>query len=161
QVLSDQKEKEVELTIAQPPPRPSAAYLGIQGEDAADEKGVRLIEVTAGGPAEKAGLKTGDGIRKLDGKPVATYRGLLECARMAKVGDKVKLEITRAEETKTLEVTFAQRPGFGPGGVFGPGGPSATRPWRAFYGGQRENAQKQQGPDSFQYGGVYKSTDGG
>jgi hypothetical protein len=58
-------------------------------------------------------------------------------------------------------LTFAKRPAVGPGSVFGPGGPSPTRPWRAFYGGQRENAQKQQGPDSFQYGGVYKSTDGG
>ena len=32
---------------------------------------------------------------------------------------------------------------------------------RTYYGGQKENVQDQQGPDSFQYGGIYKSTDGG
>ncbi len=39
--------------------------------------------------------------------------------------------------------------------------PNKNRPWGFWYGGQRENAQEQQGPDSFEYGGVYKSTDGG
>jgi photosystem II stability/assembly factor-like uncharacterized protein len=161
QVVSDKKEKDVELTLVQRPLPPSPVYLGIRGEDAADEKGARLVDVPAGGPAEKAGLKAGDIIRKLGDKPVASYRMLLELTQTGKVGEKVKVEISRAEETKTVELTYAARPGFPGGGVFGPGGPSATRPWRAFYGGQRENAQKQQGPDSFQYGGVYKSADGG
>ena len=35
------------------------------------------------------------------------------------------------------------------------------RPYSGFLGGQKENVQDQQGPESFQYGGVYKSTDGG
>src|SRR5439155_9746324 len=56
---------------------------------------------------------------------------------------------------------FTPRQTGGPGGGFGPGGGSRTRPFGAYYAGQRENVQNQQGPDGFQYGGVYKSTDGG
>src|SRR5262249_14612142 len=37
----------------------------------------------------------------------------------------------------------------------------AARPFGASLGGQTENAQDRQGPDAFQTGGVYKSTDGG
>ncbi|MFM8272553.1 MAG: hypothetical protein ACKODX_09495, partial [Gemmata sp.] len=47
------------------------------------------------------------------------------------------------------------------GGFGGPGGATVTRPFGANYGGQAANVQEQQGPDGFQYGGVYKSTDGG
>ncbi|HMP18538.1 MAG TPA: hypothetical protein PKD72_16045, partial [Gemmatales bacterium] len=43
----------------------------------------------------------------------------------------------------------------------GPGGPTRNRPYAAYYGGQRENIQDRQGPDGHEYGGVYKSTDGG
>ena len=50
--------------------------------------------------------------------------------------------------------------GGGGGGVFGPGGATSTRPFAANYGGQRENVADQ-GPDSHEFGGVYKSTDGG
>jgi photosystem II stability/assembly factor-like uncharacterized protein len=53
-------------------------------------------------------------------------------------------------------VTLEQRPG--PGGVR-PRTP--TRPYGTFPSGQRENVQDQQGPDGWQTGGVYKSTDGG
>src|SRR5437667_55284 len=40
-------------------------------------------------------------------------------------------------------------------------GPPADRPYGAVLGGQPENIQDRQGHDGFQYGGVYKSTDGG
>src|SRR5262249_35196071 len=42
-----------------------------------------------------------------------------------------------------------------------PGQPNPKRPYSFWYGGQRENVQNQQGSDGVQYGGVYKSTDGG
>jgi photosystem II stability/assembly factor-like uncharacterized protein len=43
----------------------------------------------------------------------------------------------------------------------GGGGGDPKHPYAATLGGQVENAQDKQGPDSFQYGGIYKSTDGG
>src|SRR5262249_33881130 len=44
---------------------------------------------------------------------------------------------------------------------FGPGGATPTRPHHFMYGGQQANVQNQQGPNGFEYGGVYKSTDAG
>jgi photosystem II stability/assembly factor-like uncharacterized protein len=40
-------------------------------------------------------------------------------------------------------------------------GPEADRPYGAALGGQPENIQNRQGKDGSQYGGIYKSTDGG
>src|SRR5205814_2833603 len=51
--------------------------------------------------------------------------------------------------------------GGGGGGFGGTGGASATRPYGANYGGQAPNIQENQGPNNFEYGGVFKSTDGG
>jgi photosystem II stability/assembly factor-like uncharacterized protein len=136
---------------------PNAAYVGLQGEDAGNDKGARLREIVPDGPADKAGLKAGDVIAALGDKPVKTYGDLMTILGGARVGDKIKVQLTRGDDKKTVELTVAARPG----GGFGPGGATATRPYRAYYGGQRENVQDQQGPNSFEYGGVYKSIDGG
>jgi photosystem II stability/assembly factor-like uncharacterized protein len=40
-------------------------------------------------------------------------------------------------------------------------GPSPRRPWSFWYSGQRENVQDRQGKDGQEYGGVYRSADGG
>src|SRR5207245_8208681 len=47
---------------------------------------------------------------------------------------------------------------FGQGALFGF---NPNRPNAAQYGGQRENVQETQGPNSHEFGGVYKSTDAG
>ena len=80
-----------------------------------------------------------------------------------KPGDKVKLQVLRGDKASTVELTYGERPApkGGGGGFGGPGGATVTRPFGANYGGQAANVQEQQGPDGFQYGGVYKSTDGG
>jgi photosystem II stability/assembly factor-like uncharacterized protein len=140
-------------------------YLGIAGEDA--EKGVRITRLMEGGPAAAAGLKNGDIVESIGGKEVKDYNQLLDEVRGHKPGDKVKFEIRRDEKRQELEVTLAERPaggrgarGGGPMGE-GPGGPSKTRPSGYMYAGQMENVQDEQGPNSFEYGGIYKSTDGG
>jgi photosystem II stability/assembly factor-like uncharacterized protein len=134
------------------------AYLGLQGEDAGDDKGAKLEEVTADGPAARAGLKAGDVIRKVGDKEVKNYEGLLEVARAARPGDKVKVEVVRGKDPMTLELTYGERPGRGAGG---PGTRSANRPNGATYAGQAANVQDDQGAGGHEYGGVYKSTDAG
>src|SRR5437667_427508 len=62
------------------------------------------------------------------------------------------------EVTVTLEARQTQAGG---GGGRGGRGPTASRPYSSGLGGQIQNAQNQQGPDGFQTGGVFKSTDGG
>ncbi|MCU0717257.1 MAG: PDZ domain-containing protein, partial [Pirellula sp.] len=147
--------KELELVledrpapVGAPAPQPtSRVYLGIQGQTAS-AGGAQLTEITKDGPAEKAGLVKGDVIKSLNGKPVESYRAVTEMLRDAKVGDKVKLQVARATEVKEFEIELVDRPG-------------PTRPYSANLGGQAANVQDQQGAKGFEYGGVYKSTDGG
>jgi photosystem II stability/assembly factor-like uncharacterized protein len=126
------------------------AYLGVEGEDAPG--GARLVRVDPDGPAGAAGLTRDDLIVAIDDKPIRSYRALSEVLRSHKAGDKVKVGVRRGQDTRTLDLTFGSRTGTPPGGPL----PFSTR-----LGGQQENIQDRQGPDGFQYGGVFKSTDGG
>jgi photosystem II stability/assembly factor-like uncharacterized protein len=139
-------------------------YMGFQGEDA--EPGVKVTVVVENGPSAKAGLQIGDVIQALDKKAIEGYDAFVDDIRNRAAGDKIVLKVKRDETTKDVEVTLGQRPGAGGGGGgggggFGPGGAKKGRPYHAYYGGQKENVQDQQGPDGFEYGGVYKSNDGG
>src|SRR4029079_4370716 len=159
---------------AAPTIQPPAVYIGIVGENAEDE-GARVREVLKDSPAEKAGIKVGDVITGIEGRDIVGYNQILFRIREKKAGDKIKLKVKRGGETKEIEVTLAARPmgvtseipqtAGGPGGAAagfgGPGGPTRTRPYAAYYGGQRENIQERQGPNGHEYGGIYKSTDGG
>jgi photosystem II stability/assembly factor-like uncharacterized protein len=136
-------------------------YLGVIGEDV--EKGAKLVTVTDEGPAQKAGLQAGDIIQEVDKKAVKSYGDLLDIVREHKPGDNLMLKVLRDEKVKDIKLTLGERTGgrFGGGGFGGPGGAKKNRPWHAYYGGQKENIQDEQGPNSHEYGGIYKSTDGG
>jgi photosystem II stability/assembly factor-like uncharacterized protein len=142
----------------------SNAYMGLIGEDAGEDAGAKITRVVPNGPAETAGVKVEDVVTKMGAKEIRTYEEMLAVANGAKASDKVKLEVKRGDKAVSLELTYGERPagkGPGGGGFGGPGGATATRPYGANYGGQAANVQDQQGPDSHQYGGLYKSTDGG
>jgi photosystem II stability/assembly factor-like uncharacterized protein len=145
-------------TPPKPGTTPGSGYLGLTGEDA--EAGVKVAQVVPSGPAQKAGLQPGDIVLTLEKNPVPTYNRLVELLRSRKSGEKINLRITRGRETKEISVTLGTRPApeSQPTPLFGA---TSKRPYTYMYSGQRENAQDQQGPDSFQYGGIYRSTDGG
>jgi photosystem II stability/assembly factor-like uncharacterized protein len=160
------------------PPKKAAiasnADMGLRAEDAGEDAGAKVLRVFPDGAADKAGIREEDVITKAADKNIKSNPDLLEFLREAKVGDKIKVEVKRGEKTETVEVTLAERTqgkgGFGGGGgggagggggFGGPGGPSATRPYAANYGGQAANVQDRQGPNSHEYGGVYRSADGG
>lgn len=69
------------------------------------------VEVLKDSPADKAGLKTGDRIKKLDGKEAATGAILLEELRKKKPGDEVVFELERGTESLTLKVTVGRKQG--------------------------------------------------
>jgi S1-C subfamily serine protease/photosystem II stability/assembly factor-like uncharacterized protein len=148
--------KVLELLLEDRPTPPGAAapqqpttrvYLGVQGQNAGTG-GAQMTEVTKDGPAEKAGLIKGDIIKSMNGKPVDSYRAVTEMLRDSKVGDKVKVQVARATEVKEFEIELVERPG-------------PTRPYSANLGGQAANVQDQQGAKGYEYGGVFKSIDGG
>ncbi len=131
-------------------------YMGVTGEEA--ENGAKLTSITTGAPADRAGLKVNDIIQSLDGMAVKSYREFVRLLQTKKPGAALKLKVLREKATLDIEVTLAGRPS---GTVGGAGGPTRTRPNHAYYAGQRENVQDQQGPNSHEYGGVYRSDDGG
>jgi putative serine protease PepD len=62
--------------------------------------------VTAGGPADKAGLKAGDLIIEIDGVEVNTSDELIVAIRSRNVGDKVKIKFKRNAITREVSVTL-------------------------------------------------------
>ena len=65
--------------------------------------------VVKGGPADKAGLKSGDTIVAFDGHAVNSTSSLLGFVRAAALGDKATLTIVRDGKTMNVDVTLDQQ----------------------------------------------------
>ncbi|MDH3680519.1 MAG: S1C family serine protease, partial [Acidimicrobiia bacterium] len=89
---------------------PAIEWLGIEATTA-DEGGVVVTDVVAGGPAMDAGAVTGDGILALDGVLVENLDHLVYLIRMAGVGTVVTLDLLRDGQQLTLEATIGSRSG--------------------------------------------------
>jgi serine protease Do len=72
--------------------------------------GILVSDVTAGSAADKAGIKTGDVIIELDGKPLKRAADLRERVAMKGPGTQVELVILRDGKKKTLTATLQERP---------------------------------------------------
>lgn len=138
------------------PVQPPAAYFGVAGPDSEDAK-AELSQVVEDGPAGKAGLKAGDTIIEADGKPIKAYSEVIALLQQKKPGDKLKLKRTRADKTEEIEVTLGERPQPRQAGQ----ARDPRKPFLDNLGGQRENIQSRQGDEGWQYGGIYRSEDGG
>jgi putative serine protease PepD len=87
------------------------AYLGIRVGDTGGA-GVYVGAVTPDGPAAKAGLKVGDVIVSIDGKPTPTTDALSVVLATLKPGQKVGIAVRHQDGKKeTLQVTLGQYPG--------------------------------------------------
>ncbi len=71
--------------------------------------GVTIASVTANGPAEKAGLKTGDTIISVNGKPVKNGDELVATISALKPGTQAKLGYVRNGKESSVDVTIADR----------------------------------------------------
>jgi len=81
------------------------------------KEGAALIvnRLTEGGPAEKAKLRVGDIIVRVDGKRVETVNELIDMVQDKPKGEKVKLEVLRDKKAMTFEVEVADEES---GGLF-------------------------------------------
>jgi serine protease Do len=73
-----------------------------------DPRGALVADVTADGPAAKAGVERGDVIVGYDGTPIADANTLPMAVASTKIGRTVPLDVVRNGERKTLEVTVHQ-----------------------------------------------------
>lgn len=76
--------------------------------DLKDTKGALIADVMPDSPAEKAGLKRGDVIVKLDGKEVENSVKLSTSVRQRMAGDKIDLEVLRNGKTMKFTLTLAE-----------------------------------------------------
>lgn len=123
------------------------AYMGIFGEDA--KVGALLTRVVDDGPAAKSGLQVNDIVTKFGGKEIKTYQDMIANLREREGGEKVDVLVKREGKSVKIKLVLGTREDGG------------NRPFTAYLGGQKENVQNRQGKDGFEYGGIYKSTDGG
>src|SRR3984885_13948468 len=71
--------------------------------------GVVIMGVEAGSPAEKAGLKGGDVITAVNGKPVKTGNDLVNPIAQAPIGSKVKIDYVRDRAAKETNAVVEDR----------------------------------------------------
>jgi serine protease Do len=72
--------------------------------------GALVNGVEKGGPAEKAGVETGDIILKFDGKPVNASADLPRIVGATKPGSKASLQLWRKGQTRDVTVTVGEIP---------------------------------------------------
>jgi photosystem II stability/assembly factor-like uncharacterized protein len=147
-------------------------YLGVVGEGP-EAVGAKLGQVAPGSPADKAKLKAGDLVKAVGDTPIKDFGEFTTLLATKSVGDKLNLKIERDGQPLEIEVTIEARPSPTPPATAPTTPPPESGegfaglrlnprlPFGAALGGQQENKQDTQGPDGFQTGGVYKSTDGG
>src|SRR5262249_28071090 len=91
----------------------SRGYLGVsvQDDQQTADGGAVVAELTNGSPASAAGLRGGDVIVELDGKPVRSSKQLAEIIANTPLGRAVKLKFVRNGQAQTASITLAERPG--------------------------------------------------
>jgi membrane-associated protease RseP (regulator of RpoE activity) len=82
-----------------------ADYFGVE-----EGEGVLVTEVNDDGPAEKAGLKAGDVIVKVDGQSVGTSGEVHKALSGTEADQNVTIELKRKGATKEFEVTLGETP---------------------------------------------------
>jgi putative serine protease PepD len=100
----------------------SHPFLGVSTDDDGNPVGARIADqqdpcggpsvsgVTKGSPADRAGLRDGDVITKVDGTPVRGYQDLVTAIRRDRVGQTITVTYIRGGQTRTTQVTLAERP---------------------------------------------------
>ena len=89
-------------------------YCGELNRELAEHFGVKegtgliVSKLTEGGPAEKAKLKVGDVIVKVDGKRVESANDLIDLVQAKQKGAKIKLEILRDKKAMTFDVEVSE-----------------------------------------------------
>jgi hypothetical protein len=96
-----------------PAPRAKAGegpYLGAVADDRHDRgRGVRVVEVRPGGPADRGGLRTQDLVVGAANNRVRQMSDLTAVLDLCAPGDKLLLEVVRDGQTRKVEITLGQR----------------------------------------------------
>jgi hypothetical protein len=87
-------------------PRSFNVTLGIMPSYTANVSGLQIDGVSAGKPAEKAGMQTGDIIVQMDALPIHDIESYMGALGKFKKGQTIPVKVKRGDKTIELEVTF-------------------------------------------------------
>jgi len=94
-------------------------YIGAQVQDVTAEiaesiglkgKGALVADLTPGGPAEKAGLKAGDVVTRVNGQPIESATDLTRAVGLVHGGDAIRLSVLREGRPQEVTVRSGVRP---------------------------------------------------
>ncbi|MCM3921373.1 trypsin-like peptidase domain-containing protein [Frankia sp. AiPs1] len=93
-------------------------YLGVTASTAAENTrstassgtGAQIRSMVSGGPAQGAGLRTGDVITKVGNRAVSDVDSLIAAVRSHAIGDEVEVTYTRNGQNGTVKTRLAQQP---------------------------------------------------
>ena len=104
------------------------AYLGVQmttltpqvkqeinsnpnaGLQVSEEQGVLVVQVMSGSPADRAGMKSGDVVKRVNGQDVATAEALQNVVEASQVGNKLQVDLKRDGRDQSLSVQTGAYP---------------------------------------------------
>ncbi len=95
-------------------------YIGVEPQDITPElaesfslatkSGAIIAGVVRGGPADRAGMRPGDILVAVEGKPVADTTEMLNLIAQLTPGNKAKVTVMRKSQQSILDVTVGKRP---------------------------------------------------
>ena len=95
--------------------RVARGWLGVSARDVVDETtgagaGSALVGLLRGGPADKAGLRTGDTVVAINGKAIADTAALVSETAALSPGTRSQFKVLRGDQPTTITVELGQRP---------------------------------------------------
>jgi S1-C subfamily serine protease len=82
-------------------------YLGLRAFE--EKRKLKIESVTAGSPADKAGLKINDIILKIDNRAVNTIDDFSAFLRSKRAGTQINIEVRRGEAVIAAPITLGKR----------------------------------------------------
>lgn len=92
------------------PATPTRPVFGIVPDASRDGQGLTVADVLPGGPADRAGIKTGDAITAFAGQKISGLADLEKALEKCQAGQKVRVVIRRDQQTLEVEATLAPPP---------------------------------------------------
>jgi putative serine protease PepD len=88
------------------------AWLGVETQTSStgNSTGAQIAGVTTGGPAESAGIQSGDVVTEIDGQKISDADQLSTIINSKAPGDHISLKVDRNGRTQSVGVTLKNRP---------------------------------------------------
>ena len=83
------------------------AFMGIRMEN--DDNGVRIVHILPGGAAQRNGMKSGDVIMSLNGRPVDRMESLVDAISAFKPGDKISVRFMRGDKIREMDILLTPK----------------------------------------------------